>query len=561
MNRSMNLLNKGIQSIFLLFMVLPFSVLSQGFSPQTEAKLQAVLDGFQNNPSNSYVGGMSAAINVDGLAVWQGATGFAARNVDANNNLLPGGTPFTIQTLSRTYSITKTFIAALTLELAREGVFSLTDPVSKFLPLNLINPNLNNSVTIAQLLAHESGYSDFLENQDLQVAVAFQPTRVWTPFESISFAKQENDPGVIRKYSSTNYIILGAIIEAATGTPMEKLIRQRFFDPLQLNSMYLAGREPMGNRGTLAAPHDDISALNPIFQFTGQPTFPNGYTNIYRFPFTAIESIAFTSGGIVSNVGDVARWGNDLFGGRPTSKATLDQMLQSISATPDEDGDYLGYGIWRTIKISATDVFYGHDGNATGYRSVMFYQPDRKMTIAILTNYHGAKLYEVAKALYEALPHFLCGNENRKEDKILVCSKGKSQCIARPAADGFIKKGAYLGSCEELTPVKKADVTTKTIGVAVKDISLEEVNRNDLEAYPNPFQNQTDLSFSTELSGPAVLRLFDQNGKLVKVLFSGNVKKGVVQKVTLHAGSLTAGIYFSQLSTEKGIKQQKIVKQ
>jgi D-alanyl-D-alanine carboxypeptidase len=337
----MNLLKKSIQSFFFLLLVLPLSVFSQGFSSQTEAKLQAVLEKFQNDPSNTYVGGMSAAINVDGLAVWQGATGFAARNVDANNNLLPGGTPFTIQTLSRTYSITKTFTAALTLELAREGVLSLNDPVSKFLPFQLINPTLNSSVTIAQLLAHESGYSDFLENQDLQVAVAFQPTRVWTPFESISFATQENAPGTIRKYSSTNYIILGAIIEVATHTPVAQLFRQRFFDPLQLNSMYLAGRESIGNRGTLAAPHDDISALNPIFQFTGQPTFPYGYTNIYRFPFTAIESISYTSGGIVSNVGDVARWGNDLFGGRATSKATLDQMLQSISSTPDEDGDYL----------------------------------------------------------------------------------------------------------------------------------------------------------------------------------------------------------------------------
>jgi hypothetical protein len=191
----------------------------------------------------------------------------------------------------------------------------------------------------------------------------------------------------------------------------------------------------------------------------------------------------------------------------------------------------------------------------------MFYQPDRKMTIAILTNYHGAKLYEVAKALYEALPEFLCGNENRKEYKILVCSKGNSQCIARPAADGYIKKGAYLGSCEDETISSKADITKKDKAGPVIGKPLEEVTNNDLQAFPNPFRKQTNLSFTVVQSGTVVLRLFDQNGKLVKLLFSGNVKKGTTQRITLQADGLTAGIYFVQLITNKGMKQQKLVKQ
>ena len=102
--------------LFILFFTCSlFSFAQSGFSPRTVAKLQAVLESFQNNPANPFVGGMSAAIKVDGLAFWQGATGYAARNVDANNNLLPGGTPFTTGTLSQIYSVTKTFTAALVL--------------------------------------------------------------------------------------------------------------------------------------------------------------------------------------------------------------------------------------------------------------------------------------------------------------------------------------------------------------------------------------------------------------------------------------------------------------
>jgi CubicO group peptidase (beta-lactamase class C family) len=113
---------------------------AQGFSPETQARLQKVIGSFQSNPVNPYIGGISAAIKVDSLALWQGATGYAARNVDEQNNLLPGGTAFTTNTLSRIYSVTKTFTAPLVLELAREGAFGLDEPIIKYLPLfNAVN--------------------------------------------------------------------------------------------------------------------------------------------------------------------------------------------------------------------------------------------------------------------------------------------------------------------------------------------------------------------------------------------------------------------------------------
>ncbi|HJS54030.1 MAG TPA: serine hydrolase domain-containing protein, partial [Chitinophagaceae bacterium] len=190
----------------ILIATVPALSFSQGFSSQTTDRLQHVIDSFQNNPANPYVGGMSAAIKVDGLAFWQGATGHAARNVDADNNLLPGGTTFETSTLSRMYSVTKTFTAALVLELVKEGVFSLEDPVSKFIPfLNAVNPELNSAVTIHQLLVHESGYSSYSDEQQLQIAVAFQPTHQWTVFEMLTFVHQTDAPGTVRKYSNTNY--------------------------------------------------------------------------------------------------------------------------------------------------------------------------------------------------------------------------------------------------------------------------------------------------------------------------------------------------------------------
>jgi len=541
-------------SLLFIFVVVSFiSTKAQGFSPESQKKLRGAIENFQNDPNHPFVGGISAAVKVDGLAFWQGTTGYAARNVDAQNNLLPGGTAFTSETLSRIYSVTKTFTAALVLELAREGTFSLDDAVNKYIPLNLINASLNSSVTIRQLLVHESGYSDYPDEINLQIAVAFQPTHVWTPFEVLTFVHQINQPGVVRSYSSTNYLVLGAIIEIATGKPVQQLYRDRFFTPLGLTSMYLDVRESQPPGSTLAAPHDNISPFNPIFQFTGQPTFPDAYTNISAFPFTAIGSLEFTGGGIISNAADLAEWGNALFGGRATSKATLDSMLSSISPTPDEFGNRLGYGIKNTPFISGSFDFIGHNGSAPGYRSAMFYNAERKMTIVVLTNFAGVSPYDIAKAIYEALPDFICGNQNKKEDKIQLCFKGNTLCVDRSAAAGLIKKGAYLGRCEQSSLTKTT--TTQSMIEGQQFISA----KTGMILFPNPASGSVSVIFQPAESGRVQLDLYSINGKLVSTILSGEVEKGAQQKIKIETSNLPAGTYVTRLTTGDGISLQNLI--
>jgi D-alanyl-D-alanine carboxypeptidase len=545
-----NYINHQLRSFSILILLITGSfiqTMAQGFSPETRARLQHVIDSFQNNPANPFVGGIAAAIKADGLAFWQGTTGYAARNVDAQNNLLAGGTLFTANTLSRIYSITKTFTAPLVLELAKEGVFGLDDPISLYFPFDQVNPGLNRSVTIRQLLAHESGYSDYTDEFQLQVAVAFQPTHVWTPYETVSFVHQIATPGTVRRYSSTNYIILGAIIEALTGKPIAQHYRERFFTPLALNSMYLGVREPQPAGTVLAAPHDNLSPFNPVFQLTGQPTFPDAYTNVSQFPFTGIVSLAFTGGGLVSNVADVAEWGNALFTGKATSKETFDAMMNSIPSIPDEDGDYLGYGIWQSTRMSSTEKFIGHDGSAPGYRSVMFYQPEKKLTLVVLTNYHGADIYALARALYAAVPEFLCGNQNKKEDKIQLCFNANKLCVDRGAAEGLIKKGAFLGECSVLLS-----------NIAKQSIN-EEQTINDLSVFPNPSTDKVSISFKMPVSGSVTLQVYDMNGKMVATLFNGMAEKGMVKRINWNADKLPDGIYISRLQTATGSIQRKIV--
>lgn len=553
-SKKITIMKKIISSstfLFIIFSGLTLFTNAQGFSPTVQKKLQHVIDSFQNNPANPFIGGLSALIKADGLAEWAGATGFAARNVDENNNVIAGGTTFKVNTLSRIYSITKTFTAPLVLELANEGAFKLDDLISKYIPVNVINPGLNSNVTIRQLLAHESGYSDFTDEINLQIAVAAQPTHVWTPYEMLSFVHQENPVGSIRKYSSTNYVLLGAIIETVTGKPVEDLYRHRFFNPLGLKSMYFDIREQNPTNKVLASPHDNISPFNPVFLQTGQPTFPDAYTNISRFPYTAISSLGFTGGAIISDVRDVAAWSSALFNGRATGKNILNTMLQSISPNPDEDGDRLGYGVILSKKISGVYDFYGHDGNAPGYRSVMFYQPDKKLTLVILTNFHGADIYAVAKALYNAVPAFECGN---KDDKVKICFYGKNFCLPRIAASWLITYGATLGACDE-------KCSTPLVVDASMDSKLQVATNNmSTGVFPNPFTTTVTFSFTSSVTGQASIMLYDMSGKMVATVFTGYMQKGVSQQINFNGSRLPTGIYLSRLQTVSGISQQRVIK-
>jgi CubicO group peptidase (beta-lactamase class C family) len=95
------------------------------------------------------------------------------------------------------------------------------------------------------------------------------------------------------KYASTNYILLGAIVETVTGKPIAASYRSRFFDPLGLSSTYFPPQESNGDRGVLADPHENLSPFNPLLRQYGLPEFPDAYIEIAFSPFEGLASAAY----------------------------------------------------------------------------------------------------------------------------------------------------------------------------------------------------------------------------------------------------------------------------
>ena len=318
-------------------------------------KLQEALDGAL---ALHDVRGASAAVIVPGHDTWLGASGISHENVPMEPGMLFG-----------MGSITKNFMATIVLQLAEEGVLTVDDSVRQWLPPH---PKIDGNITIRQLLNHTSGLYDFTENPDWGPAIAADFNRIWSPEETISafVLKPDFAPGTGFEYSSTNYLVIGMIIEAATHTQVSLQLRNRILDPLNLTHTFFSVEEEIV--GTLAHRWFDINQ-------DGQMEDLSSYSR------NALDSMLWTCGALYSTAEDVVRYSRALFRCELFTRNSLVQMLTFIPYPPIPTRGY-GFGILTIPDFIPGVLAYGHDGTVPGYKARWVYLPDHGVHIAVLLN-------------------------------------------------------------------------------------------------------------------------------------------------------------------------------
>jgi D-alanyl-D-alanine carboxypeptidase len=329
-------------------------------------KLQIALD----NARKTYaVKGLSAVV-ITTNGIWQGTSGFSE---PALSNSIQPYMRFSIG------SVTKTFTAALIMQLAEEGKLFLTDPISNWLPNY---PNITNTITIRQLLNHTSGVYDFTENPAYWPMVS-QTNKVYTPQEVLALVKAPYfPPGGGWHYSSTGYILLGLIAEAISQESVASQIRSRFLEPLQLRSTYLEGSELASGERAHGFSINYTGTLDDIFN---HPLWPVEYP------------VAWTAGAMTSTAYDVARWTRALYGGEVLTPASLSAMTTWVA------GSSPTYGLGTMRLTSSKGDFWGHVGGITGYTSWAGHSPTRNLTVIVLINQDNDYFSAIWRALVDAL--------------------------------------------------------------------------------------------------------------------------------------------------------------
>ena len=168
----MNNLHLKIRSYKGFILLLLFSCSFNSDEPVNK-KLQRVLD---TTLSKYNVKGVSASIIYPDWSVWNGVSGISYDTVSIEPDML-----FAIG------SITKNFVAALTLKLVEQGKLSLQDPLSKWLPEY---QHVNSNITIRQLLNHTSGIYMFWSNQKIWDDLKKDRDKIFTPEEVLSYIKE-----------------------------------------------------------------------------------------------------------------------------------------------------------------------------------------------------------------------------------------------------------------------------------------------------------------------------------------------------------------------------------
>jgi CubicO group peptidase (beta-lactamase class C family) len=159
------------------------------------------------------------AVARQGTVIYQRAAGMANAGT---------AVPMTVDTRLQIASMTKLFTNIAIRQLEQAGKLSLTDTVGKFLP-SYPNAAVRSKVTVDQLLRHRSGIGSFWNERFMARHADIRTVQDYLElFQTDSLAFE---PGTKEAYSNGGYVVLGAIIERASGMSYHEYLREHVFAP------------------------------------------------------------------------------------------------------------------------------------------------------------------------------------------------------------------------------------------------------------------------------------------------------------------------------------------
>jgi len=295
--------------------------------------------------------------------------------------------PLTSESRMPAGSVGKTFVAAVALQLVKEGRLDLDAKVARYLgrcPWYHRLPNAQD-ITVRMLMNHTAGLERHEFKEAFQKELTRQPDKDWKPEEMLAYLfgdKPLFPAGQGFGYSDSNYITLGLVLERVAGKPYLELLRERLLGPL-------------GLKATMAPESRSIPGLvqgyaGPDNPFGGTDAMVNGG----RIAFNPKSE--WTGGGVVSTAADLSRWAKLLYEGKAFDPALLPLMLKGVPAP--ELGPGIAYGLGVILRNSELGLTYGHSGFFPGYRTQLLYFPQHRMAVAVQVNTSVGKsrLFELA---------------------------------------------------------------------------------------------------------------------------------------------------------------------
>jgi len=278
--------------------------------------------------------------------------------------------PNTPQTKFRIGSLTKQFTAMAILILQAQGKLKVQDGICTYIA---DCPARWQPITIHHLLTHTSGipnYTSLLEYRTIR-KLSLSPTELIARFSNKVL---DFKTGKKWSYSSSGYVVLGAIIERVSGQTYEAFLQEHILAPLKMT--------------TTGYEHD-------------KSMLATGYTSLNAIADDLNMSIPYASGSLYSTVEDLYRWDQALSANQLISKELRDTMFTAAVPIPEADG--YGYGYAWFIDKQFNQQRYWHDGNIDGFSAFFSRYPTDRVTIILLSNHQGADTEGLEKMLAQVV--------------------------------------------------------------------------------------------------------------------------------------------------------------
>ena len=267
----------------------------------------------------------------------------------------------------RVGSNTKTFVAVVVMQLVQEGKVGLDEPIETYLPGLIKGEGIDASrITVRQLLQHTSGLPDFDETLVGTTDVFQYRHHYVTPRDVLDSALSKPaqfEPGAQWKYTNTNYVVLGMLVERVSQRPVGEQIDQRIVKKLGLSHTYfpapgeekIRGTHPQGYHLSAEGKLEDITEMDPAW--------------------------GWAAGAMVSTPSELNTFFQAVFDGRLLTQSSIDEMKKGVDT--DKAGVVYGLGlIGRSLSCGGTA--WGHGGDIAGYHTRGGVGPDgTAVTVAV----------------------------------------------------------------------------------------------------------------------------------------------------------------------------------
>ena len=183
-------------------------------------------------------GELDNAVNrgLDGIIVYVDQAGEAPALYAAGWNNRAEQVPANPQALFKIASISKLYIAAATAMLVNEGRLSLDDTLADLLPELVGRIEYADQITLRMMLQHRSGIPNFTDHPEYPWFETLPDRNAYLEFALDQPAVFEPDSDY--RYSNTNYLLIGTILDNVLGYSHHEYIESEILEPLRLNQTY-----------------------------------------------------------------------------------------------------------------------------------------------------------------------------------------------------------------------------------------------------------------------------------------------------------------------------------